>query len=235
VGTAEAGHEWCARWLTIAVVGCTCEPTRTIRGAETFAADTSPRNRYYYRAMPSDAASVSPMLLVSMPQMMDPNFARTVVLLAEYGRHGAFGLVVNRRMSEPAHTVVRAEPPIDICSDIHLYLGGPVEPSRAWVLTAHRELDPDALEVAEGVYLSASPALIRHALESPPDGAVRVVIGYAGWAAGQLDEELAASAWLMAPVDADLVFETPPETMWEAAIRRLGADPSALQSSSGVH
>lgn len=185
--------------------------------------------------MASEASSLSPVLLVSMPQMLDPNFARTVVLLAEYGRHGAFGLVVNRRMPEPASAVIRAEPPLDIRDDVHLYVGGPVEPSRAWVLTAHRELDPEALEVVDGVYLSASADLIRHALQSPPDGSVRVVIGYAGWAAGQLDEELAASAWLMAPADADLVFETPLESMWEAAIRRLGADPSALQSSSGVH
>ena len=175
------------------------------------------------------------MLLVSMPQMLDPNFTRSVVLLAEYGRHGAFGIVVNRRMSEPANAVIRAEPPIDIRDDVHLFVGGPVEPSRAWVLTAHRELDPDALEVASGVYLSASPTLIRHALQSPPDSSLRIVIGYAGWGAGQLDEELAASAWLMAPVDVNLVFRTPLESMWEAAIRRLGADPSALQASSGVH
>lgn len=185
--------------------------------------------------MPSEAASLAPVLLVSMPQMLDENFARSVVLLAEYGKHGAFGLVVNRQMAEPANAVVRAEPAIDIRDDVRLYLGGPVEPSRAWVLTAHRELDPDALEVADGIYLSASPVLIRHALQSPPDGSVRVVIGYAGWAPGQLDEELAASAWLMAPVHADLVFETPLASMWEATIRRLGADPSALQSSSGVH
>ncbi len=175
------------------------------------------------------------MLLVSMPQMLDPNFSRSVVLLAEYGKHGAFGLVVNRQMPEPAHAVIRAEPPIDIRRDVHLFVGGPVEPSRAWVLTAHKELDPEALELASGVFLSASPDLIRHALQSPPDATLRVIIGYAGWGAGQLDEELASSAWLMAPVDVNLVFDTPLDGMWEAAIRTLGADPSALQASSGVH
>jgi putative transcriptional regulator len=170
-----------------------------------------------------------------MPQMLDPNFVRTVVLLAEYGKHGAFGLVVNRQMSEPAQAVLTPEPPMDIQKDVHLYVGGPVEPNRAWVLTAHRELDGDALEIVDGVYLSASPDLIRHALQSSPDPQVRLVIGYAGWAPGQLDDELAASSWLMAPVHADLVFEIPIDRMWETAIRRLGAEPSALQSSSGVH
>ena len=185
--------------------------------------------------MASPDHTLAPVLLVSMPQMLDPNFARTVVLLAEYGAHGAFGLVVNRQMPEPAHEVIKPEPPMNIQKDVHLYVGGPVEPNRAWVLTAHRELDGEALEITEGVYLSASPELIRHALQASPDPRVRLVIGYAGWAAGQLDDELATSAWLMAPVQPDLVFDTPLEQMWETAIRRLGAEPSALQTSSGVH
>jgi putative transcriptional regulator len=182
--------------------------------------------------MPIDFA---PVLLVSMPQMLDPNFARAVVLLAEYGAHGAFGLVVNRRMSEPAHEVITADPPMAIQKDVHLFVGGPVEPNRAWVLTGHKALDADAHEVVEGVYLSAAPSVIKRALQSTPDPRLRLVIGYAGWGAGQLDNELAASAWLMAPVQADLVFDTPVDAMWETAIRRLGAEPSALQVSPGVH
>jgi putative transcriptional regulator len=62
-----------------------------------------------------------------------------------------------------------------------------------------------------------------------------MVVGYAGWGAGQLDVELAESAWLLAPVQPDLIFDTPLEAMWETAIRRLGAEPSMLQGSSGVH
>jgi putative transcriptional regulator len=185
--------------------------------------------------MASEESAIAPVLLLSMPQMLDPNFSRTVVLLAEYGTHGAFGLVVNRVMAEPAHEVIRPEPPMDIRKDVFLYVGGPVEPNRAWVLTHHRELDADALEVTDGVYLSAAPGLIRQTLQSSPDPQVRLIVGYAGWAAGQLDEELAASAWLMAPVQADLLFETPVDVMWETAIRRLGAEPSTLQASSGVH
>ena len=185
--------------------------------------------------MASAEQSVSPVLLVSMPQLADPNFTRTVVLLAEYSGRGAFGLIVNRQMTEPACDVIKPEPPMDIHEDVHLYLGGPVEPHRAWVLTSRRELDDEALEIVDGVFLSAAPDLIRHALKSTPDPRIRLVIGYAGWGPGQLDDELAASAWLMAPVEADLVFETPLERMWETAIRRLGADPAALQTSSGVH
>ena len=111
-------------------------------------------------------ASLAPVLLVSMPQMNDANFSKTVVLLAEYGAHGAFGLVLNRRMDEPAKAIITADDPLDIHPKMHLYTGGPVEPTRAWILTGHEELDPDALEVMPGVYLSASPTLVRRTLES---------------------------------------------------------------------
>ena len=180
-------------------------------------------------------ASLAPVLLVSMPQMIDPNFSKTVVLLAEYGAHGAFGLVLNRRMPEPAQAIVTADEPLSIHPKMHLFTGGPVEPTRAWILTAKPELDPEALEVVSGVYLSASRSLVRRTLETAPDPGVRMVVGYAGWGAGQLDTELAESSWLMAPVDSDLIFSTPVDDMWAAVIRRLGAEPSMLQGSSGVH
>jgi putative transcriptional regulator len=180
-------------------------------------------------------ASLAPLLLVAMPQMTDPNFSKAVVLLAEYNADGAFGLVLNRRMDVPARAVVTSERPLTIHPRVHLFVGGPVEPTRAWVLMASRELDAEAIEVTEGVYLSASAELVRKTLERAPDPSLRMVVGYAGWGPGQLDVELAESAWLLAPVEPDLIFGTSSDQMWEAAIRRLGADPSALQGSSGVH
>ena len=86
-----------------------------------------------------------------------------------------------------------------------------------------------------GVYLSASPSLVRRTLETAPDPRVRMVVGYSGWGAGQLDGELAESSWLLAPAESDLIFSIPVDEMWETAIRRLGAEPSMLQGSSGVH
>ena len=76
-----------------------------------------------------------------------------------------------------------------------------------------------------GVYLSASPTLVRNTLESAPDNNVRMVIGYAGWGAGQLDVELAQGSWLLAPVDSELIFETSSEAMWEAALRPASRSP----------
>jgi len=83
--------------------------------------------------------------------------------------------------------------------------------------------------------LSTSPDLLRRLLAPQPPANARLVVGYAGWAPGQLEQELAESAWLLSDVDSDLVFKTPADRMWDRAIRRLGADPATLTMSRGVH
>jgi putative transcriptional regulator len=178
----------------------------------------------------------APALLLSMPQMSDPNFAKTVVLLCDYTDKGAFGLVVNRPMSDPAWTMVKTDPPIDVDKDLRLFVGGPVDQQRTWVLmTDAQGADDEQREIAPGVLLSVSHELTLQLLQAPPSSRARIIVGYSGWAAGQLEKELASSSWLITEVDPMLIFGVPPEEMWETAIRRLGTDPSALQTSSGVH
>jgi len=173
-------------------------------------------------------------LLLSMPQLMDPNFARTVVLLCEFNPDGAFGLVLNRPTDVRASEMVQLDPPIDRGNDLPLWIGGPVEPQRGWILVGH-EPESDFRLIRDGLYLSTSPALLRNVLQARPAPRARVLAGYAGWGPGQLDEELAQSAWLMADVDLDLIFDVAADAMWETAIRRLGADPSTLTTGHGVH
>jgi putative transcriptional regulator len=173
-------------------------------------------------------------LLLSMPQLQDPNFSRTVVLLCDFGPEGAFGLVLNRPTELPASTMVRLEPPIAGGNDLPLWIGGPVEPERGWILLA--EAPPaDFKSIRDGLYLSTSQTLLREVLETTPAPRARIIAGYAGWGPGQLDDELAQSSWLLSDVDLDLVFDTPADAMWETAIRRMGADPSMLTTSHGVH
>jgi putative transcriptional regulator len=181
---------------------------------------------------PSD--QFRPTLLLSMPQLQDPNFAKTVVLLCDFVADGAFGLVLNRPTDLPASTMVRLDPEVDGGNDLPLLVGGPVEPGRGWILVGDKP-DEDCRTIVEGLYLSTSPVLLRRVLEARPAPRARVLAGYAGWGPGQLDEELAQSSWLFADIALDLVFDIAPSAMWETAIRRLGADPSALQTSHGVH
>lgn len=176
-----------------------------------------------------------PTLLLSMPQLQDPNFARTVVLLCDYVPDGAFGLVLNRPTATQASLMVRLQPPVENGNGLPLHTGGPVEPDRGWILTTEEPVGAEHRMIVPGLFLSTSPLLLRQVLEAKPAPRALVLAGYAGWGPGQLDEELSASAWLTCDIDLDLVFDVGAETMWETAIRRLGADPSALQMSHGVH
>ncbi len=184
--------------------------------------------------MARSPSSLAPTLLVSMPQMLDPNFARSVVLLCEHGPAGAFGLIVNRPSDTLAAAAVQLVPPPVRDSGAALWRGGPVEPQRGWILLGEEPAEAESVEVADGVFLTTSLDVLRRIVETGGSRA-RIFTGYAGWGPGQLDDELAASAWLTADITATLVFDTPADDMWEAAIRTLGADPGLLQMGHGVH
>lgn len=173
--------------------------------------------------------SLAPSLLVSMPQLCDPNFHQSVILLCEHTEENAFGLVLNRPTARPAVDAVRLTPPVPTASSLGLWIGGPVEPKRGWILMGAEPSDADSVRVCDGIFLSTSRSLLRRLLEAPPPPRTRLFTGYTGWGAGQLDAELAASAWLYAEVDLDIVFNTQSTDMWESAIRGMGADPSLLQ------
>ena len=181
-------------------------------------------------------SSLAPSLLLSMPQLTDPNFNRSVVLLCMHNEGGAFGVIVNRPLQTSGRVVVQLDPPVATDRELQVWVGGPVEPQRSWILAGDTP-DPSepAMRVADGLFLSTSPDLLRRLLEPNPPARARLMVGYSGWGAGQLEAELEASAWLMSDIDTDLIFNTPPDRMWETAIRRLGADPANLQISRGVH
>ncbi|MCX8073869.1 MAG: YqgE/AlgH family protein [Candidatus Binatia bacterium] len=183
--------------------------------------------------------SLAPGLLLAMPQMADPNFARTVVLLCRHEGDGSMGLVVNRPTETAVAEVVQFDPPLKVDrAGLRVWTGGPVEQHRAWLLLGFDPGKDEAVSIAPGLYLSASARVLREVIEcGDPDRVreTRFLVGYAGWAGGQLESELAASAWLTAEIDKDLIFNTDAEVMWEAAIRSLGIDPYALQLGTGVH
>jgi len=179
--------------------------------------------------------SLAPALLLSMPQMRDPNFARSVVLLCKHNDEGAFGLVMNRPLVTTGRVVVSLDPPVSTERELEVWIGGPVEPGSSWILVGGPQEKFGGVPIAEGLSLSTSPDLLRRLLEPDPPANTRLIVGYSGWGPGQLEMELEESAWLLSDVDPALLFATPPEQMWEQAIRRLGADPATLQMSRGVH
>ena len=169
--------------------------------------------------------SLRGQLLVAGPGLYDPNFRRTVVLVGEHGEDGAMGVVLNR----PSEIVVAdAVPPIAPLVDAGavVYLGGPVQPQAVVVLADFA--DP---AVAEALVLDSVgflPGEIENADELGKLHHVRVFAGYAGWAAGQLEDELAERSWLVFPARVADVFHPAAERLWSGVLRREGGAYAAL-------
>jgi hypothetical protein len=116
----------------------------------------------------ASSSSLAPSFLLSMPQLMDPNFSRTVVLLCKHSEEGAFGLVVNRPLVTTGRVTVNLDPPVSTDRELEVWVGGPVEPHRSWVLVGEEPDETEELrgmKIADGLYLSTSPDLLRRLLE----------------------------------------------------------------------
>jgi putative transcriptional regulator len=180
--------------------------------------------------------SLAPTLLVAMPQLLDPNFRRAVVLLLHHDPGGTFGLVMNRDADISAEGLCST---LDVewtgDPDALVRWGGPVQPNTGWVLVGDDEVRlPEAIEVSRGLAWAGSVEVLRRVAAEPPRR-MQIFLGYSGWGPGQLEQELAQGAWLLAPLHVDVVFDTPPEDMWERVLAELGIDPATLVSTPGVH
>ncbi len=180
--------------------------------------------------------SLKNQLLIAMPMLQDPNFARTVTYICEHGEHGAMGIVLNRptelRLADVLqHMDIEGDPgPL---AEQTVYLGGPVEEERGFVL--HTPTTPwlSTLAVDEQISITTSRDILEAmALGSGPAQTL-VALGYAGWGAGQLEQELQQNAWLSGPVDSSILFDLPADQRWEAAARLLGIDVNLLSSEAG--
>jgi len=178
-------------------------------------------------------------LLVAMPQLQDPNFRRSVLLLLHHDEEGTFGLVLNRPVELSAGNLCAS---LDVrwCGDpsAHIQWGGPVQPNTGWVLfndhLSLTEFHDDVTRVIEGIYFAGSLEVLKAIAESPPPD-VRLFLGYAGWGPGQLEDEMADGAWLVVPGSREVVFGVKPESMWDYVVRSLGIDPATLIPTRGVH
>ena len=191
---------------------------------------------------------MAPGLLLSMPQLEDENFSRTVILMLEHDDNGSFGLVLNRPSEMQLVDVLsQLELNWGTDTDAVVWRGGPVSPETGWMLhspngdckplakTQEGRINSDeSMLVAPGVALSVSIDKLRELSEDPPLE-YRLLLGYAGWGPGQLAKEMVEGSWLHADVNSDLVFKAPPEKMWSLAMHSLGITPETLVQSSGIH
>lgn len=191
--------------------------------------------------MTSDARAISGylerQLLIAMPSMGDPRFARTVIYMCSHNAEGAMGLVINKPY--PGLTFpnllgqLGIEPTID--NDIIVRLGGPVETGRGFVLhsTDYMRQGSVAIDDNIGIGLTATLDVLRAIATGTGPQRSLFALGYAGWGPGQLDAEIQDNAWLAAPADSTLIFEPALDTLWERAVRKIGIDIAKLASISG--
>jgi putative transcriptional regulator len=175
-------------------------------------------------------------LLVALPSLHDPHFARSVALVCQHDGDGAMGVVVNRPSEYTLGEVLQQ---MGIASDSDalqsqvVLAGGPVHPERGFVLHDGDHEWDSSLAVAEGLYLTTS----RDVLEAMArgDGPVQAIValGCAGWGAGQLEQELVEDSWLMVPNRREVLFRLPLEQRWQAAAGSIGVDLVNYASHAG--
>ena len=174
--------------------------------------------------------------LIAMPALEDPNFSHTVTLLCEHNSEGAMGLIINRPTSLNLADLVTqlgmdlGEPDM---ANVPIYHGGPVQPEQGFVLhTPLGEWD-STMEISPALGLTVSQDIIEAIAHGIGPDHFLIALGYAGWGAGQLEEEIAANAWLNGPADNEVIFSTSVDERWQAATTTLGIDLTQLSNDVG--
>ncbi|HZL14064.1 MAG TPA: YqgE/AlgH family protein [Verrucomicrobiae bacterium] len=178
--------------------------------------------------MPNHLKNLKGQLLLDSGQLGGSFFQRTVILVCRHDGEGAFGLILNRSTNNKVGEMIVADLP-DTLKESPLYLGGPVQPTALSFLHTDNFI-PDA-DVMPNLSLEHSlDALIEIGESFSPAKKVRLFAGYAGWSSGQLEMEMKRKAWLTFPASLELVFETPPEQLWQKILKSKGGWKNKLLS-----
>ena len=183
-------------------------------------------------------------MLIAMPTMRDERFSRTVIYLCAHSSDGAMGIVVNQSATNLAFSDLLVQ--LDIIPEaqkimlpervdaIRVLRGGPVETGRGFVLhSSDFYIENSTLPIDEGICLTATLDILKALATGDGPANAILALGYAGWGAGQLENEIQSNGWLHCPADPDLIFGADVETKYERAMRKIGIDPAMLSSESG--
>ena len=178
-------------------------------------------------------SSLAPGLLVAAPPLGDPNFDQSVVLLAQHGPDGAFGWIINGRdIMSLDELIVRAEiseTPVEVTRPVRV--GGPVSPEQVWLIykTEQKLKGVDGqFDVGSGVTASASRQVLERVAGGEAPESIVGLVGYAGWAPMQLENEIRLGAWLPTDADSTIVFDVARESIWRRSYERVGTTPIAF-------
>lgn len=183
-----------------------------------------------------ESLSLSNQFLIAMPKMTDPLFSRALVYVCEHGEHGSMGLIINKpsgivmaqlfdQVDLPLSNVAANSRPV--------FFGGPVQPDRGFVLHAPVGNWQSSLIVTDTIALTTSKDILIAVSEGNGPEQLVITLGYTGWQSGQLEQEIAANAWLTVEQEPEIIFSTPPEQRYDKAMGLLGFDPSLLSDEVG--
>jgi len=184
----------------------------------------------------SSASNLTDQFLIAMPGLDDPNFSRTVTYICEHNERGAMGIVVNRPTGLELGDILEQMEIADAAEPVRrrpVYLGGPVQPERGFVLHLHDRLWDSTLQVSSEISVTTSRDILEAMAAGQGPQHVLVALGYAGWGEGQLESELSANTWLSSRADPQIIFELPLEQRWQAAANLLGIDLGLISGDAG--
>lgn len=173
--------------------------------------------------------------LIAMPGLADPNFHQTVTYICEHDDNGALGIVINRPLRIKLKQLLE-HLQIPVTGDagaMPLYSGGPVQQEQGFVIHSPMGNWDATLPVTDSIGITTSRDILQAIAQQQGPEKSLVALGYAGWGPGQLEQEMAANAWLSGPADPAILFDTDTERRWAAAAALLGVDLSLLSSDSG--
>ncbi len=168
---------------------------------------------------------LTPGLLVSMPNLNDPYFQKSVILLCDYTEETAFGVVINRPSPICIRDILTEDADLDADENSPILIGGPVQPELLWALHSTDFEGQSTTKLDVTVSLSSVQDVLTGIAEGRGPHTYQLGFGYAGWGPGQLDQELQEGAWWVAPMDAELVLHMPFNRRWETVLQRLGINP----------
>ncbi|MCB1538950.1 MAG: YqgE/AlgH family protein [Rhodospirillales bacterium] len=175
-------------------------------------------------------------LLLAMPAMGDPRFERAVIFVCAHDAAGAMGIVINNEMSHVPLSLLLAQlslPTGEAFEDFPVLQGGPVETARGLLLHSSDVMKSESIRIDRDFAVTGTIEALREIVSGAGPSDKLFALGYAGWSAGQLEQEIAANAWLVVDADPELVFRTPAARKWEKALRKLGIDPGLLSGAAG--
>ena len=174
--------------------------------------------------------------LIAMPSLNDGFFNHAVTYICEHDESGSFGLIINQETTITLKQVLnemKIECGDNYNEDLSIFIGGPVDQGRGFILHRPTGNWSSSLAVKNDVALTTSKDILQAIANNEGPEDCIVALGYAGWAAGQLEQEMASNTWLSCPADEQIIFNTPVEERWKAAAKLIGVDLSLLSHDTG--